>query len=169
VNITFPNDGQVFPVFADFALTTEASDDVGVASVELYTDGVFNSADSSEPYAWNIENIPEGEYSFYVVAVDAAGNETMSNTVSIVVTDSQEPTTGNGSGADSGDGGTQDGGTDSGAGDGSGDGSGSLPPGFGADSGDPSGCACAATTDNRPPWVSFTALLFVGPWLRRRR
>ncbi|RMG98637.1 MAG: serine protease, partial [Deltaproteobacteria bacterium] len=94
-------DGATFDVGADFDITATATDDVAVASVDLYVNGAFQQSDSGEPYSWGVTNIPAGTYEIYVVAKDLAGNETMSDVVTIGVGEAP-PTTTSGSGGDSG-------------------------------------------------------------------
>lgn len=67
-------------------VSISASDNVGVASVSLYSDGDLVSTTTSAPYnfAWNTSSFAEGSrHTLRAVAVDAAGNTTR---VSINVT-----------------------------------------------------------------------------------
>ena len=112
VAIAYPQDGDVFEPGSSFTITVEASDDVAVDSVQLFNNGSSLQSDTSEPFGWDVENIPEGEYSMYVVARDAAGNETTSDTVTITVGTAAPADDGGSSGGD------EDSGTD-GAGGGS--------------------------------------------------
>ena len=169
VSITSPADGATFEVGADFEVTATASDDVAVASVDLYVDGQFQQSDNSAPYSWSVVNIPAGTYEFYAVAKDLAGNEAMSDVVTIGVGEAP-PTTTSGSGGDAGgDGGDVGGG---GTGDGGGTGAGggtaadstALPPGFGEDGGD-EGCGCRqAPSAPTALWLAMGLL----PFVRRR-
>lgn len=85
VAITYPSDGDVFEPGASFFITVEATDDVAVQGVQLFNNGTPLGTDGDEPFGWDVENIPEGEYSMYVIASDAAGNETTSETITITV------------------------------------------------------------------------------------
>jgi MYXO-CTERM domain-containing protein len=166
VEITYPNDGDTFDEGASFAITVEASDDRGVLKVDLYNDGSLQSSDTTEPWGWGITNIPAGAYSFHAVAMDAAGNETTSNTVSIEVGASGgDDDNGDDGGGD--DGGGDDGGGDDSGGDGGGDDPDSLPPGldeWGEDR--DAGCGCTATPASHAVWLF---LLVAPPLVGRRR
>lgn len=181
--ITFPLDGQSFPTGADFVLTIEANDDVGIASVDLYNNGTFVSGDNTLPYAWDIVDIPDGNYSFQATVRDQGGNEIQTNVVNITVapdggstSGTTDPTTGGttdpttGGTTGTGDSGTgSDTGGEAGGDDGFtvGTGDSGFPPGFGEEPGD-QGCACSA--DGRGgPGAMLLFLLVGAPWLRRRR
>jgi len=67
-------------------INVSASDNVGVASVSLYADGVLIGTDTSAPYAfsWNTSSLAAGsQHTLRAVAADQAGNSTG---VSITVT-----------------------------------------------------------------------------------
>ncbi len=85
VAISYPSDGDVFEPGASFSIMVEASDDVAVETVALFNNGTPLGSDGDEPFGWDVENIPEGEYSMFVIASDAAGNETTSETITITV------------------------------------------------------------------------------------
>jgi len=167
VEITYPNDGDTFDVGASFTLTVEATDDRGVVQVDLYNNGTQQSSDNTEPWGWDIDNIPEGTYAFHVIAIDEAGNEATSDTVTI------EVGAAGGDGGDGDDGSGDDGGDDGGGDDGADDGGepydpgdgGDLPPGYGDEEGD-EGCGCGTS----PGTGSLGLLLLFGlPLVRRRR
>ncbi|PRQ03853.1 hypothetical protein ENSA5_12220 [Enhygromyxa salina] len=185
VVVSYPYNGDVFEIGADFTITCEASDDQEVSSVQLWIDGAqMGGTKTSEPYSWEVTNIPEGDYELYCIAADEWDNAAMSPIVGISVEAGGMPGDG---GADSGDdsGGDTDGdsGGDSGGdtggdsgGDTSGDtggdsgdsgigDSGGLPPGFGLDDAD-SGCACASEGPRQPAWMLM--LLLGLPLVRRR-
>lgn len=164
VAITSPNDGDVFEPGSSFEILVEASDDVAIQEVELFNNGTPLQTDASEPYGWEVENIPEGEYELFVIARDPAGNETTSESVNIVV--GTAPSGGSDSAGDSGgesSGGGADGGDDgpSGGTDGDTDG---LPMGFG-DEGAETGCGCTQGP-SQPGWLLLFGLLGLA---RRRR
>ncbi len=182
--ITFPADGQSFPIGANFVLTIEASDDVGIAAIDLYNNGSLLSTDMTLPYAWDIVNIPEGTYSFVATVRDQANNEVQTNTVNITVSDGGgttgttgtsggestggestggESTTGTSGGSESGGG--SDGGSSGDDGFESSTGDGGLPTGFGDD--EVQGCACNSRGRGAAGW--FAVALLGLPLLRRRR
>ncbi len=156
VSITYPADGEEFDAGADFEITVMASDDVAIESVTLFNNGNEQSSDSSSPYGWAVNDIPEGTYEFYVEASDPSGNVSMSATVTIGVGGAPATTASDDGGSDGADDGADDG-TDDGddggndsADDDDGDDDGGvdtendgLPPGYGLDR-DAQGCACTA-------------------------
>ena len=176
VSITFPLDGQEFDPGTELFLMVDAADDIGVASVKLVQDGMEIGDDGSSPFGWEIGALASGVYEFYAIAVDAAGNETHSDTVTIGVGEAPPPPHED----DDGDDGTDPGDDDADAGDdldGEGgaddeddendegsdvDGGTALPPGFGLD-GTGEGCSCNTAADPR------ALALFVLFGLRRRR
>lgn len=192
--ITSPADGAAFPVGATFPIEVDVSDDQTLASVTLFANGSSSSSDTSAPYGpFPAENTPEGIYEMYIEAEDAAGNVTVSETITIHVNASGEPpaTTGGetaGGSDTAGDGGSDsdtagDGGSDSeSAGDDGGDGgddSGAfpdtggsgLPPGYGLANETADGCACTANGSGGDRWgMLFLGVMFgVGLRSRRRR
>jgi len=187
VSITYPADGATFPTGSDFTITVMASDDQAVEQVTLYSNGNEQGIDAASPYGWDVSNIPAGTYELYVVAADAAGNETESATVTISVGDDLPPSSDDGGAADdgAGDGGVSDdgaadgGAADDGAADGGaaddgtdpmGGDDGSLPPGYGLDEGldQTSTCACKSGSNGSSSMFGMLVLLFLGA-IRRRR
>ena len=158
VSITFPGDGDTFEAGANFEVMVNALDDTGIESVQLFNNGMALQSDSSEPYGWGVTNIPAGEYALHVIATDFAGNETMSNVVTIYV--GIEPPPSASGGGDAGDGSGGDGGD---GGDGTDGDSDALPDAMG---GDDDGCGCA-TTSEPTPWLAFGLFALLG--VRRRR
>lgn len=126
VVITAPSDGDVFDVGADFRIDVTVTDDQAVASVQLYDGDMALQTDTSEPYGWDVVDIPEGTYEFRVRASDPTGNETVSELVTVYVgveppddadDDADGDGDGDGTGTDGGTGGTnQDGDGDDGCG-----------------------------------------------------
>jgi len=182
VQIVSPNDGQEFAIGSDFTITVEAADDVGVQEIVLFNNGAQVQTDTDEPWGWDVTNVPEGEYEFYVEATDLAGNNAQSNVVTVVVTADPDPNAGGDDGGagddDDDDDSAGDGGE--GGGDGSGgddddddddggggiDGDDALPMGFGQDGASAEGCACSSRgSDPAPTWL--LSLLVLG--LVRRR
>jgi thermitase len=72
--IEAPAEGETLQ--GSVAISIGASDDIGVAAVELYLDGGFFARDTSAPFAfsWNSEVAADGAHELTAVAYDAAGN-----------------------------------------------------------------------------------------------
>jgi len=83
VSITSPSDGA--SVQPGFGITANATDDIGVAKVELRIDGTLvGQALTSTPYAWNApSNLSMGAHSVEVTAYDLSNN-TAKATVNVV-------------------------------------------------------------------------------------
>ena len=159
VSISAPSDGATFEAGADFQLSVDVTDDVAVASVELFMDGASLATDAQAPFdGWPMSDSPLGTYEFYVRALDQAGNEGFSETITIHVTQDGEP--------DEPEDGGSSGGDDP-EGDDAGDTEGSLPPtgvGFSDDQPE-TGCGCMVRGDGTPWFLGLLALFGV----RRRR
>ncbi|WAS97177.1 Ig-like domain-containing protein [Nannocystis punicea] len=193
VAITNPKNGDQFPAPATITIVAEASDNIGVAEVNLYIDGMNQGApDSTPPYQWSDATFPEGTYCVAAQAIDDEPNTAMSPEVCFTVVKQNEGTTGPSSTSTSGeppdpttgDLPTTGGETgnletgepepepeedDSGNGDEGGVGfsdSAALPPGFGQDGGD-EGCGCAQPA--RPGAAGLGVLVALGLLRRRRR
>ncbi|NVB38514.1 Ig-like domain-containing protein [Pseudenhygromyxa sp. WMMC2535] len=192
VSLTYPSEGEVFGVGADFLITCSASDDQAVASVVLWVNGDQVGSKASAPFEWNVTDIPEGDYDAYCVATDTSSNSAMSAVVSFSATagssgdttttggeesGDEGGSTGGGDSADSGDSGGSTGGDDEGGSndeigtdslDGGDDFGSGLPPGFGQGGDFEGGCACRS---GLPPsergWLLLGLLVL--PMLRRRR
>jgi MYXO-CTERM domain-containing protein len=184
VVVSYPYDGDVFEVGSDFTITCEANDNETVASVQLWIDGMqMGSTKAAAPYAWEVNDIPEGQYDIYCVATDEWDNTAMSPVITISVEPGGMPGDGGAdSGADSGEDSSDDSGADSGADSGGSSGTdsgasggsggtegglddGGLPPGFGLDQSD--GCACSSD-DSRSQAGWMLLMLLVLPLARRR-
>jgi hypothetical protein len=74
-------------------VSATASDNVGVAKVEFYVDGVLFGTDSSAPYetGWNSASVADGFHTLTAKAYDAAGNSAPSAGVD-VMSDNTAPT-----------------------------------------------------------------------------
>jgi PKD repeat protein len=86
VSISSPANGAT--VSGTINVTANASDNVGVASVQFRLDGVdAGPPDTSAPYsiAWNTTGASDGTHTISAVARDAAGNQTTSSPVSVTV------------------------------------------------------------------------------------
>ena len=68
-----------------------ASDNVGVAKVDLLVDGSVVGTDSTYPYAWgwSSTSVAEGSHSLQARAIDAAGNIGWSSSVPVMVANGQ--------------------------------------------------------------------------------
>lgn len=84
VTITAPADGA--SVSGSVNITVSASDDVGVAAVGFYVDGVWKSSDTSSPYGWtwNTSGYSNVSHTLSAKAVDTGG-QTAANQVSVTV------------------------------------------------------------------------------------
>ena len=99
-NITAPAGGASISGAVD--ITASASDDTGVAKVELYVDGNLVAADTSAPYSytWNTLDIEDGVHHIMAKAYDAAGNVGSDNDTSVTVSNSGGGGDGGGGGDD---------------------------------------------------------------------
>jgi len=186
VQIVAPGDGQIFAAGADFDIVINASDDVGLAEVQLFNNGALLTTFDAEPFKAAATNTPAGAYCFTARALDLANNQADSNKVCVTVTENSEPepdpdptpdpepptTSAGDTGGDSDSSASagSSGGDDDGGGPISGDepapdsgsaGNPALPPGYGQDG--EGACSVRA----RPLPVSGLLLLLLG--LRRRR
>lgn len=71
-------------------LSASASDDVGVAKVEFYVDGVLKGSDTSSPYSMTLDSttLANGSHGLVAKAYDAANNIGTSSTVTFQVDNS---------------------------------------------------------------------------------
>jgi hypothetical protein len=86
VSVTAPAAGAVITGTVPF--TADASDALsGVAAVEFLVDGVAVASDATAPYGidWNSATVPPGYHVLGARATDAAGNQTVSDTVVVIV------------------------------------------------------------------------------------
>jgi hypothetical protein len=76
-------------------LSASASDNVGVASVEFFVDGIARGSDASSPYSMALDSttLANGTHSLTARATDAAGNATTSGAVSFSVSNVVADTT----------------------------------------------------------------------------
>jgi subtilisin family serine protease len=83
--IDAPADGST--VSGITTVVISASDNVGVARVELYADDVLIATDNSEPYtiAWDTTTVSNGSHTLLAMAYDAAGNERPSLPMTVMV------------------------------------------------------------------------------------
>ncbi len=154
VSITSPVDGEVFDTPISITVTADASDDVSVTQVDILIDGEDQGAPrSSAPYSWPLELPAEGTLTFEVVALDGAGNTTVSDPVTVHIGVMEAPETSDGSGGEEEGSGGLDSGTDG------------AIPGFGQDE-PTTGCGCR--THGKPPLALF-GLFAIGCLALRRR
>jgi hypothetical protein len=87
VAITAPASGTTYTSAQTVSVNANASDNVGVARVEFYKDGVLQSTDTTLPYshAWSITSADNGTHNWAAKAFDAAGNNATSVAVSTTV------------------------------------------------------------------------------------
>ena len=77
-------------------LSASATDDVAVASVQFFVDGVaLGAADVDAPYewTWSTAAVPNGAHTVTAVARDTAGKETTGRAVAVTVTNDTTPPT----------------------------------------------------------------------------
>lgn len=68
-------------------VTVNAADNVGIAKVEFYVNGILNATDTASPYSfsWNSSSVANGSYALTAKAYDAAGNIGQSSSVTVTV------------------------------------------------------------------------------------
>jgi len=83
VSITSPSPGTT--VSGNVTITTSATDNVGVVSVDLYVDNVPAATDIAAPFSfrWNTSHAGSGSHTLKAVAHDAAGNTGASALVTV--------------------------------------------------------------------------------------
>jgi MYXO-CTERM domain-containing protein len=171
VEITYPADGDVFPIGANFIMTAEASDDEGVTELTLYLDNEPLFSTFEPPWEWEIENIPEGTYQFGVLAWDGPNNAPSNGGQAITIYVTDDPPASDDTG-DSGDSGGVD---DTGpvdptvpVGDETGDDGSSSDTDSGENVED-DGCQCRAQSRTGAPLGTLLMLGAIFGWRRRRR
>jgi hypothetical protein len=85
LSIVAPLDDQSFDPGASFTIVVEAIDDIGIAEIELFSNGASVALDDASPWSWDVHQIPAGEYELYAQARDHAGNVAVSDVVTILV------------------------------------------------------------------------------------
>ena len=83
--ITAPADGAT--VSGTVTVTATASDNVGVALIQIFIDGTQVASGATSPlnYSWNTAGVNNGSHTIYSVASDAAGNTGNSTIVTVTV------------------------------------------------------------------------------------
>jgi subtilisin family serine protease len=91
VSITAPAPGAT--VSGTVTIAASASDDVGVARVELRVDGALLATDTAAPYsaAWDTTAVANGSHTLSARALDAAGNAATSAAVTVTVSNAAPP------------------------------------------------------------------------------
>jgi regulation of enolase protein 1 (concanavalin A-like superfamily) len=84
-SITAPADGAT--VTGSVSVTADATDNTGVARVELWVDGALALTDTTAPYAfaWDTTTLTDGAHTLQTRAYDAADNTGTSSTVTVQV------------------------------------------------------------------------------------
>jgi hypothetical protein len=98
VAISSPASGAT--VSGTITVTATASDNVGVAKVDFYVDGMLKSTDTSSPYSyvWITTALSNGTHTLQAIAADAAGNSASTAVMSVnVANDTTAPTVAMGS------------------------------------------------------------------------
>ena len=125
INVTSPQEGQVFQQGDEVNVNTEITDDSNIAFARLFINGMLLRQENSAPYQWGttnpndtmLANLSPGSYELNVVAEDEFGNSsesTLSITVEAGAGDEDGDTGGGGDGGN-GDEGTGNGGNGNGA------------------------------------------------------
>jgi hypothetical protein len=84
--MTSPSAGST--IGGSITLSATASDNVGVTHVEFYRDsGILLGSDTTSPYSMSFDTtaIADGSHGFYAKAYDAAGNASLSASVSVTI------------------------------------------------------------------------------------
>jgi hypothetical protein len=91
-SIVSPADGDI--VSGTISVSVSASDDIGVAAVELYLDGALLSTDNTAPFSftWDTATTADGTHTLQARAYDAASNVEPSIPVAVEVSNSQGDT-----------------------------------------------------------------------------
>ncbi|MEJ8844798.1 Ig-like domain-containing protein [Lacibacter sp. H375] len=93
VNITSPGDGSSYDANTTLNISTSASDNVAVTSLNISIDGtvVASSSNSSHSYSWNTSTAGSGIHTISSTAKDAAGNQTIKSVTVTINTVVIEP------------------------------------------------------------------------------
>ena len=85
VSFVSPSNGQAFIAPLTTPLQVNAQDDVSVARVDFYRDGLLSQTINTAPFTGSLTALPAGNYSFVAVAVDNVGLTGTSAPVNIFV------------------------------------------------------------------------------------
>jgi len=155
VLVTAPLTGTIFDTGDGFTVVVTITDESEVMEANLYSNGQLVDTDTTAPWGWQINNVPEGIYALEVVATDEWDNEGLSTPISILVGGGEGDSEGDEDPDDSG--GSQSAGSDS---------EGEETETAGQDE-DAKGCGCVQGGATSPLYASGLWLLLLG--LRRRR
>ena len=92
VTLLEPADGAEIPLGSVVTVLADASDDVGVARVRFFADGVLLGEDTVAPYTVDFEPTEAGEPVLSAVAVDGADQESPPDAVTVIVLEGGGPT-----------------------------------------------------------------------------
>ncbi len=94
VSVTAPTNGAAISAGSTASVTTTASDNDSVSSVDFYIDGTKVSTDTTSPYtySWNTTNVTLGTHTIQAKATDPSANVGSSSTISVNVADQTPPT-----------------------------------------------------------------------------
>ncbi|HEX6164739.1 MAG TPA: Ig-like domain-containing protein, partial [Vicinamibacterales bacterium] len=83
ITITSPVNGQT--VSRTVSIAVAATDNVGVTRTQLYVDGTLTATSTTAPFTmtWNAQRERRGAHTLQVKAFDAAGNSSLSSTVTV--------------------------------------------------------------------------------------
>jgi len=158
VELIAPDDGHTVAPNTDVNVEADATDEVGVAEVELLLDGTpVDMPRTQAPYTWTLQLSDAGTHTLQATALDAAGNVGTSASLTLVVGDPSSPDSGGGDDDDDDE-----------------------PTGGDGASGGPSvdtlgedreaeGCACAARGSSPTTLFAGLGLLWLAGVTRRRR
>jgi hypothetical protein len=84
VSITSPAEGATV-TGVNVSVFVSTTDDTGVTKVELYVDGTLKATSTSSPFTtkWNIRKAFAGAHALQCKAYDVAGNNGVSQTVTV--------------------------------------------------------------------------------------
>lgn len=90
VSISSPAGGAT--VSGEVAVAVNATDNIGVARVELYVNGAVLATDTASPYSfyWDTAGYPDGSYNLEARAYDGAGNIGQSSVVNVTVSNAKD-------------------------------------------------------------------------------
>ncbi len=86
VSIGYPITGSTLT--QNTTIVANAFDNIGIANVEFYIDGLYRGNDATEPYefSWQIDSLsPGSSHSIFAIAYDGAANSATSATVTVTV------------------------------------------------------------------------------------
>lgn len=85
VQIVEPEHEDELDVGTAFDIVASAIDERAIANVVLFVNESNIGGRTEAPYTWHVDALPMGVYDLYVIAIDAAGNMSRSETVTVYV------------------------------------------------------------------------------------